>query len=285
MIYPVYPVYPVYPIYPIHPARRTVYEGVYYLKQEKIVTGKTVEAAILNGAKELGIERDLITYEIIEMPKRGFLGFGEVPAKVKVFYEAEEECPALEFVKLILGDMKLDARASVSDLPGSGNGKLIKIEGSEAGVLIGHHGETLDSLQYLANLVANKREEDDEPRGYTRIAIDIEDYRAKRELTLRQLAGRMAQKVLKYKKSVTLEPMNPYERRIIHSEIQNIQGVTTTSVGADNNRKIIIFIDDKKPGETVKSGQSKNKNRRSNQPGQNSSKSKSAETHNKTAGV
>ena len=93
----------------------------------------------------------------------------------------------------------------------------------------------------------------------------------------------MAQKVLKYKKSVTLEPMNPYERRIIHSEIQNIQGVTTTSVGADNNRKIIIFIDDKKSGETVKPGQTKNKNRRSNQLGQNSSKSKSAETLNKTA--
>ena len=256
------------------------------MKQEKIVTGKTVEAAILNGAKELGVERDLITYEIIEMPKRGFLGFGEVSAKVKVFYEVVAECPALEFVNLIIDDMELDAKASVCDMPGSGNVKLIKIEGAEAGVLIGHHGETLDSLQYLTNLVANKREENEESRGYTRITIDIEDYRAKREATLRQLAGRMAQKVIKYKKSVTLEPMNPYERRIIHSEIQNIQGVTTTSVGSDNNRKIIIFIDDKKSGESAKNGQQKIKNRRSSNPSApNPTKSKSDETINKTADV
>ena len=257
------------------------------MKQEKLTSGKTVEAAILNGAKEFGVDRNLVTYEIIEMPKKGFLGFGEVPAKVRVFYEAETECSALEFVNLLIHDMELEAKASVSDLPGSGNGKLIKIEGAEAGVLIGHHGETLDSLQYLVNLVANKREEDEESHGYMKITIDIEDYRAKREATLRQLAGRMAQKVLKYKKSVTLEPMNPYERRIIHSEIQNIQGVTTTSVGADNNRKIVIFIDDKKEGENSKPGQPRTRTRRpSNTPGQNDiPKVKPAEPLNKTAGI
>jgi spoIIIJ-associated protein len=246
----------------IHPAHKTAKKGVYYLKQEKEVSGKTVEAAILNGAKDLGVDRNLVTYEIIEMPKKGFLGFGEVPARVRVFYQAGTECSALDFVNLVIGVMGLEAKASVSDLPGSGNGKLIKIEGEEAGVLIGHHGETLDSLQYLVNLVANKREEDEESHGYMKITIDIEDYRAKREATLRQLADRMAQKVLKYKKSVTLEPMNPYERRIIHSEIQGIEGVTTTSVGADNNRKIVIFIDDKKDGNTVRPGQTGIKNRR-----------------------
>lgn len=256
------------------------------MKQEKIAFGKTVEAAILNGANELGVDRDLVTYEIIEMPKKGFLGFGEIPAKVKVFYEAGSECAAFDFVNLIIRDMEIDAKASVTDMPGSGNGKLIKIEGSEAGVLIGHHGETLDSLQYLVNLVANKREEDEESRGYMKITIDIEDYRAKREATLRQLAGRMAQKVLKYKKSVTLEPMNPYERRIIHSEIQNIQGVTTTSIGADNNRKIVIFIDDKNESETLK-GQTKTRNRRSsnNSDQNNANKGKSFEKLNKSTGV
>lgn len=245
-----------------------------------------MEAAILNGANELGVDRDLVTYEIIEMPKKGFLGFGEIPAKVKVFYEAGSECAAFDFVNLIIRDMEIDAKASVTDMPGSGNGKLIKIEGSEAGVLIGHHGETLDSLQYLVNLVANKREEDEESRGYMKITIDIEDYRAKREATLRQLAGRMAQKVLKYKKSVTLEPMNPYERRIIHSEIQNIQGVTTTSIGADNNRKIVIFIDDKNESETLK-GQTKTRNRRSsnNSDQNNANKGKSFEKLNKSTGV
>lgn len=255
------------------------------MKQEKEVSGKTVEAAILNGAKELGVDRNLVTYEIIEMPKKGFLGFGEVPARVRVFYKAGTECSALDFVNLVISDMGLEATASVSDLPGSGNGKLIKIEGEEAGVLIGHHGETLDSLQYLVNLVANKREEDEESHGYMKITVDIEDYRAKREATLRQLAGRMAQKVLKYKKSVTLEPMNPYERRIIHSEIQGIEGVTTTSVGADNNRKIVIYIDEKKEGDTVRPGQTGIRNRRvSGTADQNADlKAESAETTDNTA--
>lgn len=237
-------------------------EGVYYLKQEREASGKTVEAAILNGAKELGVDRSLVTYEIIEMPKKGFLGFGEVPARVRVFYEKNNECSALDFVNRIIKDMELNARAVVSDRSDADNGKLIRIEGEEAGILIGHHGETLDSLQYLVNLVANKREEDEDSHGYVKFMVDIEDYRAKREATLRQLAVRMAQKVLKYKKSVTLEPMNPYERRIIHSEIQNIDGVTTTSVGADNNRKIVIFIDDKKEGNGARPA-SKTKSRRS----------------------
>jgi spoIIIJ-associated protein len=234
---------------------------VYNLKQEREASGKTVEAAILNGAKELGVDRSLVTYEIIEMPKKGFLGFGEVPARVRVFYDTGSECSALDFVNRIIKDMELNAKAAVSDKPDTTNGKLIRIEGEDAGVLIGHHGETLDSLQYLVNLVANKREEDEESHGYMKITVDIEDYRAKRETTLRQLAVRMAQKVLKYRKSVTLEPMNPYERRIIHSEIQNIDGVTTTSVGADNNRKIVIFIDDKKDSESAKPG-ARTRNRR-----------------------
>ena len=143
-------------------------------------------------------------------------------------------------VACILADMELDAEMSVSE---GENGEVrIAINGEGASVLIGHHGDTLDSLQYLANLAANKRV-DGKKEDYVKVSIDVEGYRAKREETLRALARRMASKVLKYKKSVMLEPMNPYERRIIHSEIQEIEGVSTNSIGSENNRKIVIFLD------------------------------------------
>jgi spoIIIJ-associated protein len=116
------------------------------------------------------------------------------------------------------------------------------VDGESAGVLIGHHGDTLDSLQYLANLAANKKVTG-EKREYCRITVDVENYRFKREETLRALARRMADKVLRYKKSVMLEPMNPYERRIIHSEVQKIAGVSTNSIGSENNRKVVLYLD------------------------------------------
>lgn len=242
------------------------------MKQIIEVLGKTVEAAIADGAAQLGIERELVTYEILEMPKKGFLGFGEVPAKVRVTYNPESENTALAFVNTIIEDMEIDAKAEMTDLP---NGKLIRITGPGSGILIGHHGATLDALQYLVNLAANKKDgsndtdvterpeeeriEEEEynnglktqitergrtvEKGYMRITVDVENYREKREETLRELARRMASKVLKYKKSITLEPMNPYERRIIHSEVQGLSGVTTTSVGTDNERKIVIYYE------------------------------------------
>ena len=123
---------------------------------------------------------------------------------------------------------------------------MIHILGEDAGMLIGHHGETLDQLQYLVNLAANKKNGEDDDRTYTRILVDIEGYRAKREDTLRNLARRTAARVLKYKRSVTLEPMCAYERRIIHSEIQSISGVMTNSIGVENNRRIVIYLDNAK---------------------------------------
>jgi spoIIIJ-associated protein len=138
--------------------------------------------------------------------------------------------------------MELDLTVTLGD--GDNDDKLISIDGENAGVLIGHHGDTLDSLQYLANLAANKKQEGVK-REYVKITVDVEGYRAKREMTLRALARRMADKVLKYKKSVMLEPMNPYERRIIHSEIQHIEGVSTNSIGSENNRKIVIYLEEK----------------------------------------
>ena len=126
--------------------------------------------------------------------------------------------------------------------------RRIAIVGDDASALIGHHGDTLDALQYLANLASARKNIKGE-RDKSRVTIDIEGYRKKREETLRALARRMAAKALRNKRSVMLEPMSAYERRIIHSEIQNIEGVSTNSIGSDNNRKIVIFLTDKKPKE------------------------------------
>jgi len=115
----------------------------------------------------------------------------------------------------------------------------IEIVGEGAGILIGHHGETLDAIQYLVNLCAH-RKGGSSSKEFVKIIVDIEDYRAKREETLRSLARRTAGKAVKYKRNIVLEPMNPFERRIIHSEIQDIENVSTHSVGSDENRKIVV---------------------------------------------
>ena len=135
------------------------------------------------------------------------------------------------------------AAVTVAMHPGNNDDMVITVDGEAAGVLIGHHGDTLDALQYLANLAANRKEEG-EKREYARITVDVESYRAKREDALRILARKKAHQVLKYKKSIMLEPMNPYERRIIHSEIQKMEGVSTNSIGVENNRRIVIFLEE-----------------------------------------
>ena len=212
------------------------------MKREVIVFGSTVEEAIENGLKELGVTADKADYEVIENAKRGFLGFGETPAKVKVICNVNAGMKAVEFVKKLVNNIGLDVEVKAEQI--NGKDTKITLEGESAGMLIGHHGETLDALQYLANLTANKSE-DDEKGNYSKVTVDIENYRAKREETLRTLARRMASRVRKNNRNITLEPMNPYERRIIHSEIQNIEGVSTYSVGADDNRKIVICPEDR----------------------------------------
>lgn len=213
------------------------------MKQEVIITAKTVELAIQKGAEELGVSVDDVKHEVIVEPKKGFLGIGSTLAEVKVVYDIKPEKLAVDFIKQLIANMELDASIEVTS--GSGNDKNISIMGENAGVLIGHHGETLDALQYLVNLVANRKESEEDDRDYTKITVDIENYRHKRTVTLEALAQRMASKVLKYKKSVTLEPMTPYERRIIHSTIQKIDGVSTNSIGSDSNRRVVIFLEKK----------------------------------------
>ena len=153
---------------------------------------------------------------------------------------------SFDFVKTLLSDIGLSATAELYAC--EDGSRRITIVGDDASTLIGHHGDTLDAVQYLANLASARKNSKGE-RDKSRVTIDIEGYRAKREETLRALARRMAAKALRNKRSVMLEPMNAYERRIIHSEIQGIDGVSTNSIGADNNRKIVIFLTDKKPQE------------------------------------
>ena len=154
---------------------------------------------------------------------------------------------ALDFANTLLENMKLDAKAVQADANGdeyiiNGDANVyprINIIGEDTGILIGHHGETLDAIQYLVNLSALRKSKQKDG-DYVKIVVDIEGYREKREETLRTLARRMAARAVKYKRNVFLEPMNAYERRIIHSELQSFENVSTHSVGADKDRKIII---------------------------------------------
>ena len=213
------------------------------MKRELIVTAKSVEEAREKAALELGLPVEEIEFTVLEEGKKGFLGIGATDAKVQAVYTVKGAQIALEFIKKVVEDMELGLNVAIK--AGNNDDTVITVDGEGAGLLIGHHGETLDALQYLANLAANKKVKG-EKREYTKITLDVEGYRAKREEALRALARRMAGKVVKYKKSVMLEPMNPYERRIIHSEVQLIEGVSTNSIGSENNRRIVMFLDDSK---------------------------------------
>ena len=217
------------------------------MEKKVIVSAKTKEEAILLAVQELEApSADAIEVTVIEEASKGFFGIGAKEAKIEAVYRVGNEYLALDMIKKLLAHMEIEATVSMRE--GSNDDKLIVIEGDGAGALIGHHGDTLDSLQYLANLAANKKQAG-EKREYVKITVDIEGYRAKREETLRTLARRKAELVLKYKKSIMLEPMTPYERRIIHSEVQNVKGVSTNSIGSENNRKVVLFLDERAEAE------------------------------------
>lgn len=212
------------------------------MKKELIVTGKTVEDARKKAAAQLGVAEEEMIVTVLEEGKKGFLGIGASDAKISVSYSEDGEDTALDFIRKLIDDMALEG-LTVAKKEGSNDDVLITVDGDNAGVLIGHHGETLEAIQYLANLAANKKVAG-EKREYVRVTVDVEGYRAKREASLCALARRMSAKVIKNKKSVMLEPMNPYERRIVHSEVQGIAGVSTNSIGSENNRRVVIFLDD-----------------------------------------
>lgn len=187
-------------------------------------------------------------------------------AREDIVISQEEMDLALSFINTLLRDMESEAVA-VQQLAPEGavfEGVYPKIEitGDESGILIGHHGETLDAIQFLANLCVN-RKTGASGREFVKIVVDIENYRAKREETLRALARRMAQKALKYKRNVVLEPMNPYERHIIHAELQDMENIDTHSVGSDENRKVVITYEGEDKQEQKRTG-----NRRRNDRGE-----------------
>ena len=213
------------------------------MKKEVVISAKTIDEALELAVKELGAPSiDSVEYTVLEEPKKGLFGIGAAPAKISAAYVAGGEEDALALIKELIANMGLDSTVTMSN--GEGGEKNIIVEGGNAAILIGHHGETLDALQHIATLAANKKVEG-QKKDYVKISVDVEGYRAKREETLRALARRMADRVLKYKKSVMLEPMNPYERRIIHSEVQKIEGVSTNSIGSDGNRKVVMYLDAK----------------------------------------
>ena len=199
-------------------------------------TGKTVDDALTEAAIKLETTSDKIDYEVIEKGSSGILGFGSKLAKIKARKKNNIEDIAVEFLNKVFNAMNLavniDVTVNMED-------KMVDIElsGDEMGVLIGKRGQTIESLQYLVSLVINKESED-----YLRVKVDTENYRARRKTTLEELAKNIAYKVKRTKRAVSLEPMNPYERRIIHSALQNDKYVTTKSEGEEPYRHIIVVL-------------------------------------------
>lgn len=201
-------------------------------------TGKTVEEAIELALIALDTVRDQVEVEILEEPSKAFLGiFGGNEAKVRVTKIKKIDQIAVEFLKSVLDEMKVDAEFEVEF---DGKDLSIQMSGSEMALLIGRRGQTLDALQYLVSLIVNKDRED-----YVRVILDTENYREKRRATLEKLAKRLARKARKTHKDIVLEPMNPYERRIIHSTLQGNPYVSTRSEGDEPFRKVIIYLNNR----------------------------------------
>lgn len=198
--------------------------------------GKTVGVAKENALSELGVTEDRVEIEVIDEGNKGLLSIiGRRPAKIKVTLKKDYATEAKSFLRNILDNMGIDAEINITE-----NKNVIKIvlNGSNMGILIGYRGETLDSLQYLVSLVVNKEQSGE----YKRVVLDAENYRDKREETLKRLAMRIAHKVHKTGKIMRLEPMNPYERRIIHSALQEDKYIKTYSEGDEPHRYVVIDL-------------------------------------------
>lgn len=234
--------------------------------KEAIAVGATVEIAKELACKELGVETfdDRIEFEIIEMQSKKVLGlFGGRPAKVKVTLKQSAAQTAEEFIKKIIKNMDLkDITVTTKD---EDNVIMIDIEGEDVGFIIGRRGETLDALQYLACLAANRVD-----NSYKRVVINTGDYREKREKTLESLGRRLAIKAAKTGRKSSLEPMNPYERRIIHTAVQKVNGATSWSEGENMNRHVVIGPDGKSKeySSRGRGGRRNNYGRRNSKPKQ-----------------
>ena len=273
-------------------------------------TGKTTEDALKAALEELGLSRDEVSVEIVTMPKSGFLGFGAVPAKLRVSYddgrpeprpapakekktaapkaapaEAPKAAPAAEkkaasahaagsreeraetFLRGLLERMGVECTIDIT--PREGGGMDITLDGPNMGAVIGRRGETLDAVQHLVNYAVNRGSD-----KHMHINVDAEGYRSKREESLVNLANKMAAKAIKYKRSMALEPMNSYERHVIHTALQDYEGVSTSSIGTEPNRRVVVNYE-RPAGETAETsrrgrGDRRDRNRsgRSDRPAQ-----------------
>ena len=223
-------------------------------------TARTEDEAIAAALAELGMDRDDVSVEIVERAKSGFLGIGASPAVIRVSYEApdpvEEKAPAApvaepvqaaatevdensdyaairQFLSGLLERMGVKAEIEISTRENGGIN--VNLSGNGMGAIIGRRGETLDAIQHLTNYAVNRGSE-----THLHISVDAENYRSKREESLTRLAEKMAEKAIKYKRSMALEPMNSYERHVIHTALQNYEGVTTSSTGVEPNRRVVV---------------------------------------------
>ena len=206
--------------------------------REAVATGSTIEEAKERAAQLLGdVGGADIQYDVIDLPVKKTLGFfGGSPAKVRAYVEESPAAKAVAYLTGVFEKMGLaDVSMTITEKEG---GAEISVEGEGLGVIIGRRGETLDALQYLASLACNSEES-----GFYRIVLNTGDYREKREKTLPALARKMANQALRTRRNQSLEPMNPYERRIIHTTVQEIDGVTSWSVSDGRNRRVIIGIE------------------------------------------
>ena len=195
-------------------------------------TGKTIDDAIDAAVEELGCSREDVTIEIITMPSKGIFGIGAKPALVRVSVEDSATAYAMEFLDTVFKKFGLD----VTIRPVEGEEFItLDLVGKDLGILIGRRGETLDALQYLTNLTVSRHFED-----RSKFILDVEGYRAKREETLERLAKKLAERVKESGKNISLEPMSPYERRIIHTVLQSDEQVRTFSEGEEPYRKVVI---------------------------------------------
>ena len=226
-------------------------------------SGRTEDEAVQAALEELGLDRDDVSVEIVERAKSGFLGIGASPAIVRVQYEAPdepeeipaaaeapaekavvEECAEYAEIRSFLTGLlqRMGTQADIEITPRENKGVNVNLSGPNMGAVIGRRGETLDAIQHLTNYVINRGSD-----KHMHISVDAESYRAKREESLVRLAEKMAAKVIKYKRSMALEPMNSYERHIIHTALQDYEGVTTSSTGTEPNRRVVVSYDRPQP--------------------------------------
>lgn len=236
--------------------------------KECVIEANTIEEALQMAATELNQPVDVLQYDVLQEPQKKTLGlFGGSKAKIRAYFEEKSLTPAAaaeNYLRTLLSDMGLaEPIITVQEEEGA---CTLTVEGENLGFIIGRRGDTLDALQYLVGLVANRVQED-----YIRVTIDVGNYREKRQLALVELAHKMAKQAAKTGRRHSLEPMNPYERRIVHTAVQDVEGATSWSVGSEPGRHVVIGPSDDNPVKNKPRSSGRSNRGRSGNKGQNRS--------------